>query len=1131
MKDFVVSLLLGAATFFVGLTPGLADVVPWTIAINTNNIITVTNSPYNAVGDGVATNTTAIQNAINAATLGGNTNGLWGGVVRIPAGIFLSGPLNMKNNVNLQVDAGGILRMLPFGAYPVTWFTNGGTNIYFVNSGDFISGSSLTNIAISGPGAIDGQGLPWWPWANTNLADRPVMISLSGCNHELIQNITLSNSPMFHIAIGGSAGNTTVQGVTIRAPSSGANPPSHNTDACDVKGTNILVRDCDISVGDDNFTCGGNTSDILITNCTYGNGHGVSIGSYTSPYVSNMTVINCSFTGTDQGIRIKTDRDRGGFVHNINYYNLSMTNVMRAILIYCQYTNTVSAYRAVDSISPGVAASYPAAAVTGTTPHFRDITISNLTGTTQSGRAAGLIWGLPESSISNLTLAKISISSQKTFGIYCAKNVRLIDCTNTILASGTPQYSFFDSQVIFSNTVTPAAMVTLDGVTTNGIANDFSFFNFLPTLKSTNAVSVDSFVTLNNSTFTISNNLALTVSNVITFALGTNAATLAVKGNLVLGGSNNFLAGPGFTNGTYTLMTYTGTLGGSTPTVGAGPAGYAYAINTATAGQVKVSVTATVPPPAAPTNLVAIASNSLITLTWSPAATATNYNVKRSNTSGSGYLTIATASGTNYADPAVANGVTYYYVVSAINAGGESANSTQASATPPVPILFSDLFNSSTLNSASPATPVSNGTSYEMLSSKTWSPSPSLSAGHFVFGIAATSSGSVEAQALFASNPVVLASIGDTLTLTIAFTNTAGLLTSNCVLGVGMYRSGGNFPVPGGLNGTATTTGGSGNAIGNAQNWIGYVGQLAFTGSSSQIVTRQAQSGTANNNQDLVTSGSSSSSYANPAAGTVGSASTAPSLALTAGNPYTEVLTFRLAATNQLAITNQLYAGTNTNGALLSQFGAVASGGNFLTNSFDALAIGWRETASQTTTIDINKITLTAALAANTPVPPAAPTNFTAVGTNLQVRLKWNAVSGVNNYFLKRGNVSGGPFPTVINTSATNYTDADVTNAVTYYYVVTAFNNVGESTNSAQASAAPLPSNLATNLVSSFDGTQLLLSWPSSHLGWRLQIQTNDVSAGLSTNWSTVPNSTTVNSVVVPVDNLNGSVFLRLVYP
>ena len=67
--------------------------------------------------------------------------------------------------------------MLPFGQYPVTWYTNGGTNIYFT-ANNFISGTSLTDIEISGSGAIDGQGLPWWPWAYTNNAVRPVMILL-----------------------------------------------------------------------------------------------------------------------------------------------------------------------------------------------------------------------------------------------------------------------------------------------------------------------------------------------------------------------------------------------------------------------------------------------------------------------------------------------------------------------------------------------------------------------------------------------------------------------------------------------------------------------------------------------------------------------------------------------------------------------------------------------------------------------------------------------------------------------------------------------------------------------------------------------------------------------------------------
>src|SRR5580658_10473916 len=94
-----------------------APVLP---AINTNNIIVITNAPYNAVGDGVTTNTAAIQAAINAAALGGTTNGLKGGTVEIPAAAsaYLSGPLTMANCVNLQIDGGAELQMLPYGGYP-----------------------------------------------------------------------------------------------------------------------------------------------------------------------------------------------------------------------------------------------------------------------------------------------------------------------------------------------------------------------------------------------------------------------------------------------------------------------------------------------------------------------------------------------------------------------------------------------------------------------------------------------------------------------------------------------------------------------------------------------------------------------------------------------------------------------------------------------------------------------------------------------------------------------------------------------------------------------------------------------------------------------------------------------------
>lgn len=372
-------------------------------------VFSVTN--FGAVGDGVTADTGAIQAAINAAGAAG------GGMVEVPAGIFLSGPLRLADRINLRVN--GTLRMLPLGRYP------GGTT----NPANFIGGAGLHDLAISGVGTIDGQGAAWWPYARKPGAIRPRMIALSACERVLIERVTLTNSPMFHIAIGGQSADVTVRGVTIRAnPSTDPVHPGHNTDACDVSGRRILIEDCDVSVGDDDFTCGGGTSDVLITNCTYGYGHGVSIGSPIVGGVSNLTVVNCTFNRTEQGIRIKSDRDRGGLVQKISCLNLRMTDVGCPILIYAAYQATNREYRALNNLTPAIAATYPRGAVTGRTPVYRDIIFSNLTATVTAGRRAGLIWGLPEMCVSNVLLQCVNITADKSFGIYDAQNVRLVDC-------------------------------------------------------------------------------------------------------------------------------------------------------------------------------------------------------------------------------------------------------------------------------------------------------------------------------------------------------------------------------------------------------------------------------------------------------------------------------------------------------------------------------------------------------------------------------------------------------------------------------------------------------------------------------------------------------------------------------
>lgn len=368
---------------------------------------------YGAVGDNATDNTKAINEAINAAANAG------GGRVVVPSGIYLSGPIHFTSNLDFQIDSAAILMMLPMDKYP------GGTTEGLA----FISGTTLHDVAITGKGTIDGQGSPWWPLAKTTNAKRPRMIALRDCTRVLIEGVKLMNSPMFHIAISGKSSNVTVRNVVIRAPAS-TDPvnPSHNTDACDVSGTKILVQNCDISVGDDNFTCGGGTSDVLISHCTYGNGHGVSIGSPTRGGVSNLTVEDCTFTNTECGIRIKSDRDRGGVLQNLTYRNLHMTNVALPILIYATYMAKEAEYRNLQKLTPEIAAKYPSATVTDLTPTYRDITFENITATAEKGKRAGLIWGLPEAAVNNVLFKNVNITADNPFGIFFANNVKLVNC-------------------------------------------------------------------------------------------------------------------------------------------------------------------------------------------------------------------------------------------------------------------------------------------------------------------------------------------------------------------------------------------------------------------------------------------------------------------------------------------------------------------------------------------------------------------------------------------------------------------------------------------------------------------------------------------------------------------------------
>jgi len=134
-------------------------------------------------------------------------------------------------------------------------------------------------------------------------------------------------------------------------------------------------------------------------------------------------------------------------------------------------------------------------------------------------------------------------------------------------------------------------------------------------------------------------------------------------------------------------------------------------------------------------------------------------------------------------------------------------------------------------------------------------------------------------------------------------------------------------------------------------------------------------------------------------------------------------------------------------------------------------------------------------------------------------------------YNLKRSIVSGGSYTTIgVNLAGLAYTDTDLTNGTTYYYIVSATNSFGESANSTEASAQPV-STVPVPLNFAASGGQIQLSWPMDHLGWRLETQTNAPGVGIGTNWVTVADSTATNQIFAPVNPTSGSVFFRLVYP
>jgi hypothetical protein len=161
---------------------------------------------------------------------------------------------------------------------------------------------------------------------------------------------------------------------------------------------------------------------------------------------------------------------------------------------------------------------------------------------------------------------------------------------------------------------------------------------------------------------------------------------------------------------------------------------------------------------------------------------------------------------------------------------------------------------------------------------------------------------------------------------------------------------------------------------------------------------------------------------------------------------------------------------------------------------------------------------------------PLVPTGLAAnPGDNL-VGLSWAAASGATSYNLKRTETHGGAYTTMTNVTTTSCADLGVINGTTYYYVISAVNLGGESPDSNPVAVTP-SSTAPVSISLSLSGGALNFSWPPDHIGWRLQVQTNALDAGLGANWFDVPGSVVTNHLSFPVDGNSGSVFYRLIHP
>lgn len=381
---------------------------------------------YGAHNDGTGNAAVAFRAAIAAAKRAG------GGTIFVPAGHYVSGPIEMVSNLTLYIDAGAVVRF-PAVKLPLTPGRQQGVET--LTPVPLIGGHDLENVAVEGRGVLMSSNAAWMklhPRSRATATDvgsadgphwekllndlnagrkipeseyraageelRPSFIRFMNCRNILIEGLRIIGSPMWTVHLLYSQ-NAEVENMVIETY------PGVHTDGIVVDSSRFVrIANDYIDTGDDGIVLKSGkdadglrvdrpTEDVTITNCTVHHAHGaVSIGSETSGSIRNVVASNITVVDTKNGARIKSRRGRGGMVEDVRFDNWTMENVGEAIVVTNYYLMEGEHRTAEQPVSR-------------TTPVFRDIAISNMT--IDGAKTLIDIEGLPEMPIQSLHISDI----------------------------------------------------------------------------------------------------------------------------------------------------------------------------------------------------------------------------------------------------------------------------------------------------------------------------------------------------------------------------------------------------------------------------------------------------------------------------------------------------------------------------------------------------------------------------------------------------------------------------------------------------------------------------------------------------------------------------------------------------